>query len=271
MTVYLGSDKIGNSIFKNNAKMGKIVEGSLEELIAEDFDGVYSIPEYKFAYSPGLKKVTFGEEVYKISNDAFTECDSLEEISQFNGSIIGNSAFYYCPKLKNVELLYPNTEFGNYVFSGCALDNNTVETITNKGYSFGKSCFMNCHNITKLNLKFSNMPDTVNRNVLENNTSYWIQGIEIPEGFFMGCINLEEVTLGPRIVTINNAVFANCPKLKKLTIMAEFPPSTGSTGFVDNVYNHPLEVIYIPKGTMNRYINSYPFWNNFSDKFVEME
>lgn len=272
MSVYLGNQKVGESILENKAKLGKIVEGSLEEITPDELYQTYFINDYKFTYSNGLKKVTFHNEIYEIGMDAFSYCDNLEEVLNFWGHKIADSAFYYCPKLKKIELKNLNVDIGAYVFRGSALENSNVEDIINsKAYSLGRNTFMECNNLTKLNLTFNNFPDTVSTSVTENNTVYMISGIEIQQGMFMSCTNLEEVYLGPKVVKINDQVFSNCPKLKKMTVMAQFPPEVGSMGFIDNVYNHSIEAIYIPAGTIERYKNSYPYWSNFADLFVEIE
>ena len=128
---------------------------------------------------------------------------------------------------------------------------------------------MECKNLTKLNLTFENFPNDINSNILIGNNSYFISGTQIPAQLFANCENLEEVYLGAKVVKINDYVFSNCNKLKKLTIMSEIPPEVGSSGFLDNVYNHSLEVIYIPSGSIEKYKNAR-YWNNFSDIFVEI-
>lgn len=267
MAIYLGNQKIGDSIYKNNSKLGKIIEGSLKEISEDDLYQTYFINDYKFAYSDGLEKITFHNEIYEIGEESFGYCANLEKVSNFCGSRIGHSAFYFCEKLKDVDIKN-RVSIGDYVFRKCSISNEVVENIINsKAYEVGRYCFMECNNLTKLNLTFENFSDTIN----EIGPDYSLSGTEVPEGLFMSCTNLEEVIFGPKVVKINDQVFSNCPKLKKLTIMSEYPPKIHSSGFIDNIYDHSLETIYIPKGTIDLYKESYPFWANFSDIFVEME
>lgn len=270
MSIYLGKDKIGSSFYENNARLRKMVEGSLQEIMTKDFTNVNKISDYKFAYSNSLEKVVFNDEVYEIGISAFDSCDNLKDVLSFNGSKIGESAFYYCSKLNNIQLNNRNVEIGRYAFRGCSLRNEIVEDIINNKVSkIGSNCFMECKNLTKLNLTFENFPNDINENILVGNASYFISGTEMPSSLFASCTNLEEVYIGSKIVSIRDYVFSNCPKLRKLTIMSEIPPKIENSGFLENAYNHSLEVIYIPFGSLEKY-KSANYWNNFSDIFVEI-
>lgn len=117
MSVYLGSKKIGSSIYKNLNRFNKIVSGQLEKLNPEDFYDLEEISDYQFYYSPKLKKVELSNNIKKINQFAFYNNENLEEIylSSFIEEI-GDYSFSNCSEIKKVVLyntippiIYSNT------------------------------------------------------------------------------------------------------------------------------------------------------------------
>ena len=69
-----------------------------------------------------LKKVTLGENVTSIGNEAFSDCINLQTVDFGDNSqlqTIGDSAFYNCTNLSTITIPENVTSIGNRAFDGC--------------------------------------------------------------------------------------------------------------------------------------------------------
>lgn len=92
---------------RNKSRLAQFAEGSIEELTAEDLDGIETIAYYAFGQCYSIKSIEMPDSVKKIVKSAFTGCTSLRKVrfgyhSQL--SSIGDSAFYWCGNLSEVYL-----------------------------------------------------------------------------------------------------------------------------------------------------------------------
>ncbi len=235
--------------------------------------GVTSIGKYAFGYCDiEAKSVSIPSTVSAIWENAFSGCDSLEEIviPEQVTSILP-STFYDCTALKRVTLPSRLGSIRSYAFYGCsALENielpSTLKTIENGAFSGCAS------------LKNIVIPDAVTS--IESNTFYNCSSLtsvivpnsvtEIKAQAFSGCISLADITIPDGVTSIGHSAFKNCISLTNVTLpdsitsielsMFEGCTSLASVTIPDNVtyigenafYSCPsLKSVTLPKDTRN--------------------
>ena len=156
---------------------------------------------YGYGISPfkdyGIRKVTIGDGITSIGNNAFYECSGLTELTLPNSlESIEYSAFSGCSGL--TELTLPNsiTSIGNSAFEGCT--GMTKLTLPNSLVSIGSGAFYGCTGLTELTL-----PSSVT---------------SIGDGAFQYCSGLTELTLPNSVTSIGYSVFRDCTGLTELTL-----------------------------------------------------
>ena len=164
---------------------------------------------YGYGTSPfkdyGIRKVTIGDGITSIGDNAFHGCSGLTELTLPNSiTSIGWYAFGGCSGL--TELTLPNSlvSIGTCAFFGCS--GLTELTLPNSVTSIGESAFKVCSGLTELTL-----PSSVT---------------SIGWNAFEGCTGLTELTLPNSITSIGNSAFKGCSGLTKLTL----PNSVTSIG-----------------------------------------
>ncbi len=181
-------------------------------------EGVERIGMYAFANLTALKSVTLPSTLKSISNGAFYGCTSLEIVrtrdedgnildGTINAKFINREAFANC-KLEGTLNLDGAIAVSDYAFAGNAgitklvlgegtksiasyafADNTRLSKVTIKAeekIKLGKYAFSNCAKITDI---------AINASV-------------IPTGAFLGCTNLENVTIGKDVEVIGEFAFA---------------------------------------------------------------
>ena len=150
-------------------------------------------------------------------NGAFAECANLETVV-FKAEKVPNSAFYSCPKLKNVTL----GEKTRYIGYSAFYSDEMINTFTVKSdlYEIGDQAFWNCKNMKSISLgnqlkklgyfAFAGsgltsvtIPKTV---TTWNGISY--HNAKLPSGKYVG--NIDDY--------YQNAAFAECPNLTEVNI-----------------------------------------------------
>lgn len=116
--------------------------------VIQNDDGYTHIEEM-----PGrnAKKVIISEGVSRIEDNAFNNCDSIEQISfPTSLQIIGRSAFENCDGLK--EILFPNglETIGESAFENCT--KLTKTTLPDGLKAIGEKAFRYCRELTEVNL-----------------------------------------------------------------------------------------------------------------------
>ena len=150
---------------------------------------------------------TFGDFEYFISDD-----DKTVELTKYNGTaasldipssingktvtVIGDSAFHECKRLKSVTIPSTVTTIRWFAFEDCI----SLETVkmANSVTKLDKDAFRGC--ISLKNVTLSNAINT-----LEDET-------------FMDCTGLTSITIPEGITEINTQAFAYCRALKKIVI-----------------------------------------------------
>ena len=219
-------------------------------------EGVKEIGERAFMYCD-FESVTIPASVTKIGNNAFSACDSLKGIwvkeenknysSDNNGVLydknkntvirvpsliegdytlpssitkIGESAFYSCKSLKEIEILEGVKEIGNEAFRNCyALEKVTIPGSVTK---IGDEAFDSCESLKEIEI-----PEGVK---------------EIGKQAFEYCDALEKVTISGSVTKIGNNAFRDCYSLKEIEI-SEGVKEIGNQTFRDCA---ELESVIIP-------------------------
>ena len=109
-----------------------LISDLLENKLSEDetlfeeihiCEGVEEIGEGAFAYLTNLVKVKFPNSLKKIEGNAFSCCESLEEISfpsnTTNKIEIGENAFTHCKSLSSINIPNGVIRIGSGAFSHC--------------------------------------------------------------------------------------------------------------------------------------------------------
>ena len=167
--------------------------------IIKEMDPYYNIFNGKLIrYTGHSKFASIPETVTIIGNGAFSECDSLTNITIPNSvTTIGERAFQGCTSLKSITIPDSVTTIGGSAFRGC--DKLTSITISNSVTTIGKGAFSCCTSLTSITI-----PDSVTA---------------IGERAFEYCNQLESVIFLGRTLPIDKYdkhVFSECNHLSTL-------------------------------------------------------
>ena len=160
---------------------------------ADSYDG--------WLYNSKFTKLTIGNNITKIGNYAFSDCDYLKTITISDSvTSIGNYAFSDCDYLKTITIPDSVTSIGNYAFSGCK------DSITTNVYISDLANYCNGNMMYRIpgskNLKFDGS---------------YIQHLKVPDSVtnigkfaFMGCTDIYNVTIHNNVTSIGNSAFKDC-------------------------------------------------------------
>ncbi|MBP3387033.1 MAG: leucine-rich repeat domain-containing protein, partial [Clostridia bacterium] len=197
----------------------------LTELIVpthtEDGIRVNGIEKLNFS---NLKKVTIPDGIKYIFDDAFSNCNYLEEVVFLSESTtaveIHGGAFYGCIRLKKIT--FPeNCVFvePNHTFSL----NKSLKTIDIPDgiETLGESMFWGCISLEKVTIPDS--VKTVDRYVFED--CYSLKEVDLGNGItelsyemFKGCSALETIVIPDSVTKISDKVFYGCDNLKTVVL-----------------------------------------------------
>ena len=237
----------------------KIEDGVLEsadtnlELMSPD--GTLTIPSNvtkigsgAFSGLEGLKRVIIPGTVKEIASEAFSYNTTLEEVIIGEGvEKIGERAFAASNKISTIILPESITEIGTEAFR----DTNIVEMrIPSKVEILKTGVFSACNSLIKLELKEG------------------LQKIETEA--IRECKNLDNINIPSTVKNINYNPFANCAKLKNITINSDLyvyesgllmPKARDSILYISNSYIENLDTFSIPEGIINFTMNISKFKN----------
>lgn len=239
-----------NKYFDSRDNCNAIVEKSTDSIVAGCAGTVItdSIKYIKAGAFLGTKveKMIIPDNVKEIGEEAFRDCNRLYKVSIPGSTIIGESAFYSCSVLNDVEIKEGNAEIkegafwdcnalkkivlpkgktivSDYMFSECT----SLQSVTfdDDIKSIGEEAF-SCTAFTEFNI-----PDTVEsvgkmcfRECEKLKKVTLSKGIKcngdktILSGVFSGCISLEEITIPQNINYIGDDMFSACDKLTTVNI-----------------------------------------------------
>ena len=234
-------------------------------------DTVTYIGKYSFSGSK-VKTLTLPKSLKIIDECAFSSAEELESIVIPDSvTEIGCQAFVGCTKLKTVKLPSAISKIGFYMFHNCtALSSVTIP----KGVSeIEEGAFMDCSSLSEVII-----PDSVTMiesEAFEGCSS--LSKLTLPKGTaaskllinggaFSGCLSLEELEIPPELSNVDNinAVFENCPNLKKLIFSEDDPNHCFSDGII---YNKDMTEVLLclsykenaelPKGVTSIELNAF--------------
>ena len=140
-------------------------------------------------YGSKFTKLTIGDSVTKIGEQAFRDCTSLTSVTIGNSvTSIGGSAFSHCTSLTSITISNSVTSVGNYAFNNCS--SLTSITIPDSVTSIGSKAFAGCSSLTSITI-----PNRVTS--IENEA-------------FAGCSSLTSVTIGNGVTSIGYKAFDGC-------------------------------------------------------------
>ena len=241
-----------NTVIPNSVKIIG-VSAFIERQLPENFvipDGVEEIRGYAFART-NLKTITIPESLTFIGNQAFSNCQELEQFTLLaEGCSIQDYAFENCSSLKSIDFpAHTNVAWDGNAFSEClALESLTfapgclvggLNGLPNlKTVKFAdcpwhydeesdvfmqddpyriKGSFYSCSNLKEI--KFGEGGDIGGFSGMEN-----LETISIPKGCslsdycFSDCINLKEVILPKEFLGFGGGCFSGCSSLKDIKI-----------------------------------------------------
>ena len=176
-----------------------------------------------------LTSITIGSGVTTIGDNAFYSCGGAEEVSETvvtmgsNVTSIGINAFHDCPKLKSIALPSTLTTIGNEAFRNTGL---TSISIPASVMTIGDATFQDCNSMSSITIEDSETPLTIPGTWYErpflNNTATTIyigRNLTLTGGENNPILyEATSVEFGPKVTTINPALFYTNTKLESITI-----------------------------------------------------
>ena len=237
--------------------------GAEKVVIPDTIDGksVTSIGEFAFFDCTSLTSITIPNGVTSIGDYAFWNCTSLTSITIPNSvTWIGGSAFYGCSSLIAIDIAADNEYYTSV--NGVLFNKDKTELIcypagkTDKSYnipnsvtSIGGSAFHYCSSLTAVDVATDNEYYTSVDGVLFNKgktelicypTGKTEKDYTIPDGVtyivnaFIGCTNLNSITIPKSVTSINGGAFWYCKNLYSITVAEDNEYFTSSDGILFN-------------------------------------
>ena len=237
---------------------------------------------YSPFYNSKFEKITIGNSVTSIGNQAFYGCTSLTRVDitdlsawckisfgNFNANPLcyahnlylnGNKltditipsdiieikdyAFRSCTSLTSITIPDSVTSIGNQAFYGCTL--LTSVTIPNSVTSIGSGAFYDCTSLISV---------TIGNGVTS-----------IGDYAFSGCTSLTSVTIPDSVTSIGQRAFYECTSLTSVYCKPTTPPTGGSYMFsyYDSGYKPIGCKIYVPTASVEAY-KSASGWSDYAD------
>ena len=224
---------------------------------------VTSIGDRAFSWCKSLQQITIPVSVKKIGANPFTdcECEIICESSDFkvvdnvlynadmttliaflsdcmaftvpsSVTSIGDSAFEGCRSLEQITIPSSVTSIGDSVF--CCCESLQQITIPSSVTSIGNCAFLACISLEQITI-----PSGV--------TSIGVRA-------FFCCYSLRQITIPSSVTSIGFNAFCSCNSLEQITI------SSSVASIDDRAFDgcKSLHVIYIPRGSKDRYAKLLP-------------
>ena len=153
-----------------------------------------------------------------VKNDSSDGLDGKLIVSN-DVETLGEYAFAYCKKLKEIVLPNSITKLGKYAFVNC--ENLITALLPNNVEILPVGIFAGCTNLA--NVTIPNGVKTINNSAFAECTS--LDNVELPASIekignqvFDQCRSIKNITIPNKITRIRSATFAGCSSLKNITI-----------------------------------------------------
>lgn len=172
-------------------------------------DKITKIAEVAFQFS-NITKITLSQYTTAIGDYAFSQCEKLESINNWNNvEIISPYSFYKCESIGKISLPTKLKTISEYAFSGCNkmyINNNSLKNVT----SIGHYAFSGCE-------IFKCVDDSTG----EESPLNFDNITQINTGTFQNCSHLTKVSINDKITEIRSCAFENCTNLVSVSISTE--------------------------------------------------
>lgn len=169
-----------------------------------------SIGDSAFSYCPRITSIVIPEGITSIGSNAFDDCNQLTRIDLPDSLMsIGTDAFFNCNNLKQITIPRSTTEIGSWPFFPC----NMLETIL---VDDGNPKYSSLDGVL-----FSKDTKTLIRYPQgKTESTYCIPAgvVNIGDGAFMDCQNLEAISISTTVKQINACAFYGCANTKQFVI-----------------------------------------------------
>ena len=269
ITIQPGIKKIETNAFKNCTGLSSITLPS----------DLTAIGANSFENCTGLKLITLPSTLTSIGNNAFKGCSNLVEVEckMTDPFELQSTAF---PD-DNVILYVPNTYKSQYSNQGWTTSNflyilqgSRTEKVSGAyTYVYGDAAgdddaILLSSTVTEKEITIaSDVPETskkvraIAKNAFLNNTN--IEKVTIPEGVctigkyaFKGCRNLVEVVFPSTLTSIKDYAFDQCTSITTINCAMSNPFTLEK-----NVFSSIVPVIYIPAGSLSKYLTAWSIFD----------
>jgi len=170
--------------------------------------------------------------VTNIGNSAFYSCTGLTQVNITNSVInIGSSAFYGCTSLTNVNFGSGVTTIGSFAFSYCTSltainvdgHNPNYSSLAGVLFNKGKTTLIQCPNGVAGSYMIPGSVTSIGNSAFANCTS--LTQVTIPnsvsgisDSAFANCTGLANIIIPNSVASIGNSAFSSCSSLTSITI-----------------------------------------------------
>ncbi len=171
---------------------------------------VETIGSYAFRGCRSMTTV-LGPKVEQIGEYAFRNCESLAVLNLVSVVAVGNGAFGYCTGLTSLPIPPSVTTIGPSAFKGCS--GLTSLVLPDNIISLGTQAFAECTGLTSVEFSASNITSAVNGVFngsgaeIGMDVTFGSNVTIVPEGLFENCPNINQVTLGSGVATVQKRAF----------------------------------------------------------------
>lgn len=269
---------VGESAFRNCVSLKRIaLPESLKTIAERAFEKCYKLSSVKlgknvrkigsraFAKAYKLKKITIPKKTKYVCKGAFERCTGLTTVKFANPKTkLEGSVFCRCKSLKKAVLPKKIKNIPESTFAECS---GITKVILPKTISIiQKQAFADCSSLksVKLNSRVyavgdKAFADSGLRSIKMNDNMQFIGN-----GAFQGT-NIKSLTLKSKVTFIGNRVFANCSKLKRISVPASVK------GINPGAFNNcvSLRAINVASGNANYCSVSGVLYNKSMTKLIQ--
>lgn len=212
-----------------NAKMdscGVLYSKNGKKLLQYGLDDITEEREFGELHRQSLKRYKVPEGVEIICDEAFYNCESLEEIILPSSlKKIGNMAFGYCENLESIEIPEGIKKIEHSTFCGCSsLDNlvlpHSLETIDSGAFEDVRRIVSNSPNfVIKDDCLFSSDQKTLIHFFNNGRSVFEVpHGTEIIDGYAFVRSTIRRIIIPDTVSVIGSCAFSDCKYLRDISL-----------------------------------------------------